>query len=741
MTCAAGPGWRGLEKQAHANCFPRYDRAFLTRRERKRPHVIILGTKPIQHDACFALIKDGEPLFIYEQERFNRVKHGMSSTLSTLFEALDEHAVKPGDIDLVTNCIDPARLDEVKDQTRTYMTQQAVDQTAAYLDWRLPTWHQSLISAGFPAERVVSIRHHVCHAAGVYYASPYRDAAILSVDGSGETETAMLVHGSGQDLEVLRTTPHPQSLGLLYQAATYWLGWGFGEEGKTMALAGYGDPERHREQLDTFVLIGEDGDFSYAPAAALSNSRYTPVEMAQDVFAACFGPARRSREPLTQLHKDVAAAVQAVCEDIMLKSARHLRERTGSRTLLLTGGVALNSVSNGRIMRSGLFDEVVVYPQANDSGTALGGALYAYHQLAGRRRGSWHMEHPYWGKPIDTDNVERAAATFGQRGRRMDDVVEAAADLLAEGRTLGWVQGRSEVGPRSLGNRSVLGNPLVDGIKQRINDGIKHRENWRPFAPSVLREDLSTYFEADQDLPYMTVVAPIREEWRDRLASVGHVDGTARVQTVTERSNPRFYALLKAFKARTGVGVLLNTSFNDRGEPLVQTCEQALRLFTTSEMDALAIGDWLFSDKQPAGTAAPFAPWLDNFAKLPDNRLLLVDGDPPLPEAMRAHLLALRPKLAIVDAGQSDIDDLCMGYDAVVRYIDRTADTFVFDRALYYSDTAETARRIMREAGLPVYWIDSRGDVVPARDVLYIRHDRADTPVPSSYERYWAGDR
>ncbi|MFE4857450.1 carbamoyltransferase [Streptomyces sp. NPDC056670] len=703
--------------------------------------MIILGTKPIQHDACFALVKDGEPLFIYEQERFNRVKHGMSSDLSTLFAALEEHSLTPRDIDLVTNCIDPARLDERKRQTRTFLDASAANEAAAELDWRLPTWHDSLIAAGFPAERVVSIRHHLCHAAGVFYAGPYEDAAILSVDGSGETETAMLAHGSGRDIDVLRTTPHPQSLGHLYQAATFWLGWGFGEEGKTMALAGYGDPERCRKQLEEFVLIRDDGDFSFAPAERPAAGRYTSEEIARDVFAASFGPPRRGVEPLTQLHKDVAAAVQAVCEDIMLKSARHLRERTGSRTLLLTGGVALNSVSNGHILRSGLFDEVVVYPQANDSGTALGGALYAHHHLAGRPRGTWHMEHPYWGKRIDTENVERAATAFGQRGKRREDVVEAAADLLAAGRTVGWVQGRSEVGPRSLGNRSVLGNPLVAGIKQRINDGIKHRENWRPFAPSVLREDLSTYFEADQDLPYMTVVATIREEWRERLASVGHVDATARVQTVTERSNPRFYALLKAFKERTGVGVLLNTSYNDRGEPLVQTSEQALRLYTTSELDALAIGDWLFTDKEPAPAAAPFAPWLDTFAKLPDNRILLVEGSPPLPGPMRSHLLALRPGVAVAEADQRNVDDLRAEYDTVVRYVDRTADSFVFDRALYHSETAEEARRIMREAELPVYWIDSRGDVVPARDVLYLRHDHADTPVPSSYERYWADVR
>ncbi|MET7608640.1 carbamoyltransferase family protein [Streptomyces avermitilis] len=700
--------------------------------------MIILGTKPVQHDACFALLKDGEPLFVYEQERFNRVKHGMSSDLSTLFEALREHSIEPDQIDLVTNCIDPGRLDDRKAQVRGFLDGPAADELDAYLDWRLPTWHQSLIAAGFPAEKVVSIRHHVCHAAGVYYASPFDDAAILSVDGSGETETAMLAHGSGRDIHVLRTTPHPQSLGHLFQAATFWLGWGFGEEGKTMALAGYGDPDRFRKQLEQFVLVDADGSFAFAPVEGRSDNRYTSEELKTDVFAGCFGAPRREREPLTQLHRDVAAAVQAVCEDIMLKSARHLKDRTGSRHLLVTGGVALNSVSNGLILRSGLFDKVVVYPQANDAGTALGGALYAHHRLSGAERPrNWRMEHPYWGKPIDAENVVRAAASFGQRATRVPDIVGAAAGLLAEGRTLGWIQGRSEVGPRSLGNRSILGNPLAEGIKQRINDGIKHRENWRPFAPSVLREDLSTYFEADQDLPYMTVVAPLREEWRERFASVGHVDGTARVQTVTERSNPRFYALLKAFKERTGVGVLLNTSFNDRGEPLVQTSEQAVRLYVTSEMDALCVDDWLFTDKQPAPRARPFAPYLDTFAKLPPNRLLLLEGNPPLPRAMRAHLETLHPGLTVADAAQSNVEDLRAEYDAVVRYVDRTADRFVFDRDLYHSELADAARRIMREAGIPVYWIDARGDVVPARDVLYLRHTDIACPVPSSYERYW----
>lgn len=704
--------------------------------------MIILGTKPVQHDACFVLLRDGEPLFIYEQERFNRVKHGMSSGLTVLFEALNEHSITPSQIDLVTNCIDPALLEARKAQTRAFLDDRAADETARYLDWRLPTWHRSLVAAGFPEDRVVSIRHHVCHVAGVYYASPFKDAAVLSVDGSGETETAMLAHGAENDITVLRTTPHPQSLGHLYQAATFWLGWGFGEEGKTMALASYGDSRNCRERLDDFIHVDADGDFRFVPGDERSGSRFTPVELMADVFARLFGPPRSNGEPLTQLHKNVAAAVQEICQDVMMRSARFLKAATGSDVLLLTGGVALNSVSNGLIMRSGLFDRVVVYPQANDSGTALGGALYAHYQWGrpGPRR-VWQMTHPYWGMNIDIHNVGTAAAKFGQRGSRRKDIVEAAAELLAAGRTVGWVQGRSEVGPRSLGNRSVLGNPMTEGIKQRINDGIKHRENWRPFAPSVLREDLSTYFEADQDLPYMTVVAPLRKEWQDRLASVGHVDGTARVQTVTRESNPRFHALLQAFKKRTGVGVLLNTSFNDRGEPLVQTCEQALRLYTTSEMDVLCIEDWLFTQKEPSAAAEPFAPHLDNFEKLPSGRLLLWQGETPLPAAMHEHLLRVRPGLQDTARRPEQSEDLRASWDAVVHYVDRPADAFIFDQEVYDSEAAVVSRRIMEKVGLPVYWIDDRGDVVPARDVLYVHHENARCPVPSSYERYWVDGR
>jgi predicted NodU family carbamoyl transferase len=701
---------------------------------------IVLGTKPGQHDACFALVRDGEPLFIYEQERFNRVKHGMSSHLAVLFEALEEHSIAPRDIDLVTNCMDPGRLPERRRQVRRYLSGPAATAMDDHLAWRLPTWHRLLEAAGFGPERVVDLRHHICHAAGVYYASPYDDAAILSVDGSGETETALLAHGRRGEIQVLRTIPHPHSLGHFYQAATFWLGWGFGEEGKTMALAAHGDPGRWRKSLDEIIEVDEQGRFRFADVDGGRSFPYTSRGLADTVFTRAFGPGRRDDEELSELHKDVAAGVQQICEEVMLRSARFLRGETGAKVLLLAGGVGLNSVSNGLILESGLFDQVVAYPQANDAGTALGGALHAHHHLGGAPRRRWHMTHACWGREIDRHDLDRAARHHGVRGAQVDDVVGVAAEILASGRIVGWVQGRAEIGPRALGNRSILADPLAPGIKDRVNERVKHRETWRPFAPSVLREDLAEYFDADHDLPYMTVVVRVRAAWRGRLSSVCHVDGTARVQTVTRESNPRFHALLVAMKQRTGLGMLLNTSLNDRGEPLVQTCDQALELFLRSEMDALVLGDHVFVDKPATADVPDFSPHRWNFAKLPRTPLLFVaDAPTPATERTLSRLRDLHPRVEMAD-GWAAATALAGDFGGVVHLSEHSADEFAFDPAVYGSKTADLSRALMEETGTPVLWIDRYGDVVPMQDVLYVHHsqdERRRCPVASTYDRYW----
>ncbi|MER6530870.1 carbamoyltransferase C-terminal domain-containing protein [Streptomyces sp. NPDC001508] len=721
--------------------------------------MIVLGTKPGQHDACFALIRDGEPLFVYEVERFNRVKRATSTDLSVLFEGLAEYSISPADVDLVTNCMDPGELGKRKAQMSEYITPDKVGGIHRFLDWHLPSWYLLLREGGFPVSRIVNIRHHLCHVSGVYYSGPSNDAALLSVDGSGEAETSMLAHGRDGRISILGTTPHPHSLGHLYQGVTIWLGWGYGEEGKTMALAAYGDPQRFRRQLDSFIHVDDEGQFRYLPALQPGTLRYASTEIGRIVLPQLVGPGRRDGEEISQSHRDVAAAVQAICEEIMLKRARFLKRETGSKTLLLAGGVGLNSVTNGILAAESGFDDVIAYPQASDAGTALGGALYAYHNIgAPEQPRRWHMTHAYWGRSIDLENLDAASKTYQVRGRQSDDIAADAAETLAAGHVMGWVQGRSEIGPRALGNRSILANPLVPGIKDKVN-GVKRREPWRPFAPSVLREDICTYFEADGDLPYMTMVARIRDEWRRPLDSIGHIDGTARVQTVTEESNPLFYRLLQEFKSRTGIGMLLNTSLNGRGEPLVQTCEQALRLYVNSALDAIVIGDRLFTDKTDALVGQSLIPYVWNIRKLPRTRLLVVPGELPAsksellfnivqdnPEARVAVSDGSAVAEAISAAGQEWIvsvpvlepGDIASSYDAVAFYVPFPGDKCVFEEEIYYSPLAVLSRQIMEEAGISVYWIDSRGDVNSMRDSLYVHHD--ETPalaIPSAYQRFW----
>ncbi|ODA70159.1 carbamoyltransferase C-terminal domain-containing protein [Streptomyces sp. AVP053U2] len=718
--------------------------------------MIVLGAKAGEHDACFALVKDGEPLFVYEQERFNRVKHGMSSDVSVLFEGLAEHGIAPGDIDLVATCGDHALVPERLRQAGEYLTGAALEKATENVKWRHPTFHRILAAAGFGEERVVDVRHHVSHVASVFHASPFDDSAVLSLDCSGEADTAMLAHCTRRDgIRILETIGLPHSLGRFYEAVTNWLGWGFGEEGKTMALAAYGDPKRYAADLSGLLRIGGDGLFEFDTGLTDGTFSYSTKELVAQVFEERFGPRRERDGALEQHHKDVAAAGQYLCEQVMLRLATTLKKRTGSNALLVAGGVALNSVGNGLIRREGIFQRITVYPQVTDAGAALGAALHTYHQRerSGPRR-HWEMKHPFLGREIDLDRVEEAAAAAGVEGVRCDDPATFAAERLAAGQIVGWIQGRSEIGPRALGNRSILGNPATPGIKTRINAEVKHRENWRPFAPSVLEEDLSTYFEASEPLPYMTVVAPLREEWREKLDSISHVDGTARVGTVSESFNPLFTRLIREFKQRTGMGMVLNTSFNDKGEPIVQTCEQALRLFASSGMDVLVIGDRVFEDKSGAHVG-DLDPLRINCRGLPDRPTLLValqDAD----HAQRAVDVLGREQVVSTSAvcvvgerdtprfagevvrvdGQDGLFETARKWPQVVVLVPWSADKFVFDPAVYHSETAETSRRLIEAGTHDLYWADPSGQVVPARDVLYVHHAQP-SGVPAAYARYW----
>ena len=713
---------------------------------------VILGTKVGEHDGCFTLVKDGEPLFIYEEERFNRIKHGISCAAHGLHEGLADFGVSIDDIDYVTNYLQPGLVAKRQQLYRDFYAAgdpEVGERRFAQVAWELPLYRQLLIGYGLPEEKIVDVRHHIGHCAGVFYPSPYQEAAILSVDGGGEADTMMLAHGRGETIDIVESNWHPHSLGHFYLAATRWLGWDFGEEGKTMALASYGEPVFRDLLCSEFLDISDEGLL-----------RYRMPFGAEEALFKLLGPGRTGGE-YTQQHKDVAASVQHITNEVMLRLAATLKERTGADNLLITGGVGLNSVANGTIMKAGIYDEVMAYPQANDTGTAIGGALWLeYNQLGRSRRNHWVMHHAYLGREIDLDAVETVADRYGLSWYKSDNAPADAAQLIAEGKIVGWVQGRAEVGPRALGNRSILGDPRRPEIKDEINLKVKHRETWRPFAPSVLAEDCATYFDATQPLPYMIVVADVRAEWRDQLDAICHVDGTARVQTVEEAQNPRFHALISAFKAITGIGMVLNTSFNDRGEPLVQTAEQAIEDFLRTDMDALFIGDYVFEHKPAAEKPVPFHPAKENMRFLDPAEHILVlaaqtlDGHEPLFDAMAslgktcslvsfddAHFEMLMtsgwsqqfPAVTAVLSHQSIDEALILGHDAVLFPTRWAGCDFVFDREVLSSDLFNMARTIAYQFRLPVFWADNSGGITNMAAAFQVRDWLDDGLHPSAH--------
>lgn len=567
----------------------------------------IIGTKSTQHDACFALVVDGEVLAVYEEERFNRIKHGFSAQSRALAKLLDDYKLTVSDIDHVTNYVDislfPFSQYDALAADQTALTAEQRAQLPAE-DWFYNAYVGCLMAHGFPREKIVPVRHHLAHVAGVFYPSGLEQAAILSIDGFGEDESILIAKGDGSSIEVLEHNQFPFSLGAIYLAITTHLGWGFGEEGKTMALAAYGEPT-YLDQLHELFPVSDNGFIEYRDSDLLAPNSF----MVEPIIARYFGDARKKSEPLSQTHKNLAASIQAYTNDVVIRLARSARDITGCNKLIITGGVALNSVANGELMKQNVFEQLFVYPYANDTGTAVGGALWVEHgMLRHPRKLESALSSAYLGADIDLDNVNDVAKRFGLTSRLSDDPAREAAEKIARGEVVGWIQGRSEVGPRALGNRSILGNPALPHIKDTINNKVKKRETWRPFAPSVLAEDTGLYFESEQLLPYMIIVAWVREAWREKLPSITHIDGSARVQSVEEQQNPAYYALLQRLRSLTGIGMVLNTSFNVGGEPIVATAEQAIRDFLTTGMDSLVIGHHVFENKANAINTVYFHP-------------------------------------------------------------------------------------------------------------------------------------
>jgi carbamoyltransferase len=567
----------------------------------------ILGLSCFYHDSAAALVRDGLIVAAAQEERFTRVRHDAAFPIEAVRYCLKEGGLSPADIDLVVFYDKP--LLKFERILRTYLAFAPSGLRSFAMSvplWiKRKLWMKEMIREALDYRGEIRFaEHHESHAASAYYPSPFPEAAVLTMDGVGEWATASIGKGNGAQLDLLRELHFPHSLGLLYSAFTYYTGFRVNSgEYKVMGLAPRGEPKYAALIYEKLMDLKADGSFrldmsyfGFADGLTMTNGNFDRL------FG---GPPRRPETPLTQRDMDLAASVQAVCEEVMLRMARHARAMTGSRNLCLAGGVALNCVGNGRILREGIFDRIWIQPAAGDAGGALGAALFAWHAIQGNPRSADGIHDSQRGSllgPSFTDDeIEVFLKSKGAPYERLatGDVARRTASLLASGKVVGWFQGRMEFGPRALGARSILGDARDPGMQKRMNLKIKFRESFRPFAPAVPAGKAAEWFDIRGESPYMLITAPVKEG-RRTIPAVTHVDGSARVQTVRREDNAPFYDLLEAFETETGCPVLVNTSFNVRGEPLVCRPEEAYACFLRTEMDHLVLGSFLLGrDGQP----------------------------------------------------------------------------------------------------------------------------------------------
>ncbi len=567
----------------------------------------ILGLNAFHGDAAAALVVDGELVNAVEEERLNRVKHCAGFPELAARWCLEDAGLSPGDLDHVAVGRDP-RANIGAKVIRTILTRpspryvmERFRNASKVRDVKEHTAAALGVEPDALRARFHNVEHHLAHAASAFFVSPFDEAAVLTLDGFGDFASTMLAHGRGNRLEVLERVLFPHSLGIFYTAVTQWLGFPkYGDEGKVMGLAPYGDPKPHLEKMRDLVRLdgelfelGLDYFVHHKEGVDMTWDEQTPTigRLYSDRMVEAFGPAREPRTELTKVHHDVAASLQAMLEEAYLHLVRTAHRRTGSKNLCLAGGVALNAVANGRIRPETPFDEVYVQPAAGDSGIAVGAAYYVWNQELGRPRG-FVMEHAYTGPQYGDAEYEQAIRAGGFTPERLDDdaLFPFVAERIAEGDVVGWFQGRMEFGPRALGNRSIVTDPRRHDMKDILNARIKHREPFRPFAPSLVAEAAGEWYEQEYTSPFMVLVYKTREEKRGEIPAVNHVDDTGRLQTVDERVSPRYYRLIKTFGERTGVPIVLNTSFNEN-EPIVMTPEHAVETFAKTKMDLLVLGN------------------------------------------------------------------------------------------------------------------------------------------------------
>lgn len=605
----------------------------------------ILGISAYYHDAAAALLREGEIVAAAQEERFTRRKNDERFPISAVEFCLRRAKCSASDLDAVVFYDKPitkfARILETYLAVAPRGLVTFVRFIPGWLGEKLNLRHT--IRRELPALRkdcpILFTAHHEAHAASAFYPSPFSEAAVLSVDGVGEWATTTIGWGRGNDLKLVKEIRFPHSLGLLYSAFTAYCGFRVNSgEYKLMGLAPYGEPRYVSTIYDHLIEVKADGSFwlnleyfDFLAGRRMTNEKF---------FALFGGPPREPEGPIEERHLHVARSIQSVTEEIMLRLARHARETTGARYLCMAGGVALNCVANGRILREKIFERIWIQPAAGDAGGALGAALAAWYRTGAAREfatprsaGRWRdgMQGSLLGPDYSDEEIEARLRSGGAVYERVEPeaLVDRTAELLADGRVVGWFQGRMEFGPRALGNRSILGDPRSPSMQSTMNLKVKFRESFRPFAPAVRWERAGDYFEPEVESPYMLLVAEVKaslrlpvdsgvsgmaklKQLRSKIPAVTHVDYSARVQTVAREDNPLFYSLLEAFERRTGCAVLVNTSFNIRGEPIVCTPEDAYRCFLATEMDFLVIGNFLLDRKrQPTRLARPVQQILD----------------------------------------------------------------------------------------------------------------------------------
>ncbi len=590
--------------------------------------ITILGISAFYHDAAACIIQDGRIIAAAQEERFSRKKHDADFPRQAIQYCLQEAGISVQQLDYIAFYDKPfIKFNRILDSYLTFAPRGVQSFLKAMPLWlRRKLWIPELIQKELAyTGPVLFPEHHESHAASAFFVSPFQKAAFLTIDGVGEWATASYGTGEGNRIRILAELHFPHSLGLLYSAFTYFLGFKVNSgEYKVMGLAPYGEPRYVNRILDHLIDLKEDGSFKM-------NMDYfdypVGLRMTTDRFSQLFdGPPRRPESPLTQRDMDLARSIQEVTEEIMLRMARHVKAETGERYLVLAGGVALNCVGNGKLLRSGIFEDIWIQPAAGDAGGALGAALIAYHHYLNKplllKRGRDLQQGSYLGPQYPNETIQQFLQThqlpFHYKNRSA--LLETVSDYLIEGKVVGWFQGRMEFGPRALGNRSILGDARSPEMQRKINLKIKFRESFRPFAPSVLVEHVNEWFELNHESPYMLLVAPVQESKRMPLAdearrlkgleklqvvrsqipAVTHVDYSARIQTVRREDNPLYYDLIHTFYRKTGCPVIVNTSFNVRGEPIVNSPMDAYRCFMRTEMDVLVMGNFiLLKEEQP----------------------------------------------------------------------------------------------------------------------------------------------